>query len=146
MEQSDIDRFCKYIDFTDTCWLWTGSKCPGGYGQFRYQRIQWMTHRFALVLAGETLIKGLDVCHSCRNKHCVNPAHLRQDTKKSNAYDRIADGTAPIGENCGTSKLTEEQVLAIRASDKSQKQLAKEYNVAHQSISKIIQRKNWKHI
>ena len=145
MEQSDIDRFFTHVNKTDTCLLWTVYICIK-YGHFRCQGNKWRSHRLALVLAGETLIKGLDVCHSCRNKHCVNPAHLRQDTRKANQHDRIADGTDTRGEKSVHSKLTNEKVLAIRASNKSQNELAKEYNVSYQLISSVISRQRWSHI
>ena len=141
-----LERFCDFVDFTDTCWLWTGCKNEGGYGTFNVGGKMCRAHRVALVLAGETLIEGLEVCHSCRNRHCVNPGHLRQDTTKANQFDRIADGTDNIGSRNPACKLTEEQALEIRTSDKSQTELAAKYNVSNQLISKIIHKKRWKHI
>lgn len=32
---SEIDRFWAKVDKTDSCWLWTASVKPKGYGQFR---------------------------------------------------------------------------------------------------------------
>ena len=106
----------------------------------------WMTHRFALVLAGETLIEGLYVCHSCRNKHCVNPEHLRQDTASANSIDKYNDGTDNRGSKHPMVKLTNEQVLAIRASDKTNVELARIYDITQSNVSSIINRKSWKHI
>jgi 5-methylcytosine-specific restriction endonuclease McrA len=50
------------------------------------------------------------------------------------------------GENNPNSKLTDIQVLEIRASNKTQVVLAKEYGVAQPTISSIIRRKLWSHI
>ena len=52
----------------------------------------------------------------------------------------------PNGEKHHKSKLTEVQVLEIRNSDLSQKELTILYNVKQPLISAIINRKKWKHI
>jgi len=48
----------------------------------------------------------------------------------------------------GTSakKLSAEKVLAIRADNRSRKEIAAEYGVSVTSIDNIINRKRWKHI
>jgi predicted XRE-type DNA-binding protein len=52
----------------------------------------------------------------------------------------------PNGEKHHKSKLTEVQVLEIRNSHLSQKELTILYNVKQPLISAIINRKKWKHI
>lgn len=54
------------------------------------------------------------------------------------------------GENIGTSKLREEQVLEIRSKFKpykyTRKMLSLEYNVSEATIKDIILKKSWKHV
>lgn len=50
------------------------------------------------------------------------------------------------GEENGGSKLTNKCILDIRASELSQVELAKIYNVLQSNIHCIIKRKTWKHI
>jgi hypothetical protein len=50
------------------------------------------------------------------------------------------------GENSCRSKLTEEQVLEIRRSSLSEKELASIYSVNQASINNVKNRKRWKHI
>lgn len=51
------------------------------------------------------------------------------------------------GERNGASKLTEKDILAIRNNkDKNQRQLAKEFGISFQHVSKILKRQEWKHI
>jgi len=51
------------------------------------------------------------------------------------------------GSKHGRAKLTNEIVLTIRASkNKTHQQLADEFQICRQHISKIINRKSWKHI
>ena len=53
---------------------------------------------------------------------------------------------SPFGEKHGKSKLTELQVLEIRNSSLSKKELAVLYNVSERNINFIINRRGWKHI
>lgn len=50
------------------------------------------------------------------------------------------------GENNGNAKLTEQDILKIRHSDKKCKELSIEYKVAYNTILGIKKRKSWKHI
>ena len=53
-----------------------------------------------------------------------------------------------IGEKAGACKLTEKQVLEIRAIGKTKtlKEIGGKYKVSPHAISKILNRKTWKHI
>jgi len=53
---------------------------------------------------------------------------------------------SPKGENVNGSKLTEKEVLEIRASNITQKELAVMYKISKQNISFIKRRKRWTHI
>lgn len=50
------------------------------------------------------------------------------------------------GETNGSAKLTEADVLAIRADSRTQVAIAKAYGIAQTQVSRIIRRKSWKHI
>ena len=66
---------------------------------------------------------------------------------EENCNDRAKNGTAPFGENNGTSKLTEKQVLEIFFSDeRDQNVLAERYGVVQTLISQIWRKTIWKHI
>lgn len=51
-----------------------------------------------------------------------------------------------LGETCYAAKLTEQDVLYIRASAETGKSLALKYGVSPQSITDIRKRRSWKHI
>lgn len=59
------------------------------------------------------------------------------------------NGGLPIGERCGSHKLTEKQVLEIRekyGSGLPSRDIATECGVAHTTILKIARGQRWKHV
>lgn len=86
---SHEDRFWYYVDKTDTCWNWTGgrsAKNRGGYGKFLNDVL---AHRFSYEMHKGPIPAGMSIDHTCHNKQCVNPEHLRTVTKKQNAENMI---------------------------------------------------------
>jgi hypothetical protein len=60
----------------DGCWDWRGGKDPGGYGTMTNRKKQHKAHRFVYELIVGPIPDGLQLDHLCRNRGCVNPAHL----------------------------------------------------------------------
>jgi hypothetical protein len=69
----------------DECWPWMGARNAWGYGRFdpgtRHQR---GAHQVAYELTVGPVPEGLQLDHLCRNRTCVNPAHLEPVTCKEN--------------------------------------------------------------
>ena len=149
MDEKTLERFFAQVEKTESCWLWTGHT-KNGYGGFQYDGKPQRAHRLSYIHFKGAIPAGLEICHApspiCHNRACVNPDHLRADTRSGNAADRVLDGTDARGEKNAKSKLTEAQILEIRASDERQWALAKRYDVSQSRISSIICRKNWKHL
>jgi hypothetical protein len=80
------ERFFAKVDKShgdDGCWLWTGSKNAKGYGQFKFDGLPHLAHRVAYMMEhGEIEDEVLD--HLCRNRACVNPAHLEPVSVREN--------------------------------------------------------------
>lgn len=139
------------------CWLWLGAT-RDGYGQFSYNGRWVLATHVALALAGRPLRDGEDALHSCNNPPCVNPAHLRAGDDAANVADMIRDGrhgrwTMPErnarGEQNGRSKLTRDQVVAIRdeaASGASEREIARRYGINRGTTHRIVSRRSWRSV
>jgi hypothetical protein len=74
------------------CWEWTASKAHG-YGQFgvRAGDVR-MAHRYAYEYLVAPIPVDLQIDHLCRNRRCVNPAHLEPVTLVENVMRGIGPG------------------------------------------------------
>ncbi len=78
-----ITRFWEKVELTSTCWNWTASTTKG-YGQFCVDRTPRAAHRIAWEQLRGPIPDGLTLDHLCRNRRCVNPAHLEPVSMRIN--------------------------------------------------------------
>lgn len=157
--ESDKYRFWSKVELTanpDKCWNWIGSKRRRGYGQFcitlspgKERNI--VSSRLAYFIHTNVDPTGNAVLHTCDNTSCVNPNHLVLGTNKDNTADMMKKGRGvqPKGSHHGQSKLTENDVLDIKAAfykGATQVDLSRKYSVYQSVISRIVNNKSWKHI
>lgn len=77
------------LDKESGCWVWTASGNAGGYGRITIKRRSVCVHRLAYeALVGPIPAETLD--HLCRNRACVNPAHLDPVPKRVNTLRGIS--------------------------------------------------------
>lgn len=75
----------------EECWLWKEGTFSNGYGRFKQNYKSLRAHRVALTLVRGQAPFGRDLAlHSCHNKLCCNPLHLRWGTHEENMEDRAA--------------------------------------------------------
>lgn len=153
-------RFWRYVQKgpASACWEWQGKSKVRGYGVLSLGGRgagKMLAHRFAYTLMVGPIPEGggphgTVVMHTCDNRLCCNPAHLRLGTQADNVADmnRKRRGKVPAlkGSAHPRARFTEDDIRRIRASDKSNVELGRKYGCARQVIGNIRRRTTWKHV
>ena len=139
----------------DGCWEWCGCVQGNGYSRVRYNGKTEYGHRLSYIAFKGDIPEGMDVCHTCDNRKCVNPDHLFLGSRAENMQDCAKKGrttkgrTIVFGERSGTSKLTDKDVIAARELAKSgvlPRVIAEKFGVHADTIRHAVKRKTWRHI
>jgi hypothetical protein len=123
------------------CWEWTGPRLKG-YGRFVFEG-KWRAHRVAWEMAaGRPPPAGLEVCHSCDNPPCCNPAHLWVGTHAENMADMAAKGRSRGTLSPGV-RLDEMDLEMIRVLRRRlpRRAIANRFGVSEPTIQKIVARR-----
>jgi hypothetical protein len=142
----------------DECWPWMGTTATQGYGTLgrgdgtrrliRAHRAVW--EQFNGPIPEHDSSHGLVIMHTCDNRACCNPAHLRLGTQGDNVRDMGDKGRRRSpqrrGETNPNARLTAELVRLFRASPKTATALAREYGCDQTTVSQIRRGKTWKHV
>jgi hypothetical protein len=137
------------------CWEWTHQTNEKGYGIVRIWERPIKVHRLFFEIFYEHPPDNLMVLHTCDNRKCCNPEHLKLGTAEDNTKDMLSKGREARGkerypDRDGTSnpaaKLNWDKVYEIREKSKAGRSghsLAKEYGVSNCAIYRIIKNKGW---
>lgn len=138
------DKLARFTDrrSPDECWPWLGHVATNGYGRVGVDGKRMPAHRLALVLSGVAIADGLDACHTCDNRLCVNPAHLYAGTRAQNMSDctERRRHNKPRGEAHWCAKLSSVQVAelrTLRSAGVGVVALAEKYGINHGTVSRI---------
>lgn len=147
IKRNDLES---YMDKSGDCWIWTDRVNAWGYGFYTEDGKTKFSHREMYKRYIGQIAEGLVVMHKCDNPSCCNPKHLEIGSHRDNQLDKVKKGRQATGEKCGTSILTEKQVLVMRemyATGKyTYKQIADLYEVCKDTCQKAIRGINWGHI
>ena len=86
------NRFWPFVNKTESCWLWTGSCNPNGYGQISRERRGMnpvLAHRLSWRIHFGEDPGGNCVLHHCDNPKCVRPDHLFLGDMADNTHDMM---------------------------------------------------------
>lgn len=143
-------EFIRSIDTSSQgCILWPyGMK--GKYGAVWYNGKQHGAHRVSLIIhCSDAPSPDHYACHNpiaCGNPACINPNHLRWDTAHGNTYDRIISGTWPGGFNNANCKLGRDQIIDIRNSKLTYRELCEIHGISKTTVHVIKTGKRWAHV
>ena len=136
------------VDPDRGCWLKKPTTGNRGYAKMKTIKngkpVSERGHRFSWRAFNGEIPEGLDVLHRCDVRNCMNPSHLFLGTNLDNINDKIAKNRQPKGEEIRSAKLTEEAVRFIRKSDKTIRELAKQFNVDKSTIRQVKLKITWK--
>ena len=84
------------MTLNESCWIWTRGRFPNGYGQaWKHAQRTKPTGRYGRPIQAHRLVYemycgpvpgGMHLDHICRQRGCVNPAHLRVVTCRENVH------------------------------------------------------------
>lgn len=125
------------------CMEWIKYKTPAGYGEVSFQGKKILVGQLILTyFQGDS--NGRHMLHLCDNKTCINSDHLNWGSAGENVIHRMIRGPRNI--KC---KLNSDNIKDIRILSKNglqQKIIAKQFNVAPNTISAILSGKSWSYI
>ena len=84
MRAQQWDRWWGSFLLGDGCWSWIASKNNYGYGQFPVGYSKHAAHRMSYEMFSGPIATGMQIDHLCRNRSCVNPAHMEVVTQAEN--------------------------------------------------------------
>jgi len=76
------------LDPASGCHIWHGAVNDAGYGTLGLSGHSHRAHRLAWSERHGPIPPGMDICHRCDERRCVNPDHLFVDSHASNMADR----------------------------------------------------------
>ena len=151
------DRFWTKVSrpSPDACWEWLASK-RNGYGVIgsgQAQRVVY-ANRYSWefwigpIPSGGPGHHGWCIIHTCDNRACVNPAHMRLGSQGENVRDMIDKGRRGLSSK-PWGRLLPDQVREIRnlvASGVAMSPVGERFGITRQSVSMIVNRHIWKDI
>ena len=148
-----LDYWSEPYAGADTCRLWRGGLSSKGYGLLKWKGRRVRAHRATWECERGPIPEGMEVCHHCDTPACRNIDHLFLGTQADNMADMVAKGRqgargGPPGEAHGGAKLTEAEVIQIRAIPRGvpYRLIGSRYGISGNTVGKIRRGQRWRHL
>jgi len=139
-------RPIEYVEDENGCFICTSHKPDmDGYPRIMIDYKLIRMNRFVYNQSNGDIPAGEVVRHTCNNATCINPNHLITGTQAENMNDLAISGILK-GERNVQSRITEEDVIFIRTSDLSIKELMLKFGLKQTQLYSIRNYKAWKHV
>lgn len=138
-----VDLF-KFNEITG-CINWQGRLDFDGYGRFKIENSNKseLIHRIVFRTIHGNIPDSMMITHKCDNRKCCNPLHLALGDAISNNKERVDRGRSNNGERNGQSKLTEDEVIAIKRYSGTNVSIADFLGIASSQIRRIKNGEQW---
>jgi hypothetical protein len=131
---------------TDDCIPWPFYCMANGYGQVGDHGGMRLAHRVLCEMAhGPALFDGAQAAHSCANRSCVNPQHVRWATQAENEDDKRGHGTWDTRKS--SAKITAEiarQIREDRNTGLTHKQIAELRGTSKAIVTQVLNFRSWR--
>lgn len=125
---------------TNECVLWPFGQNGDGYGVLWCNSRPHRAHRLVCrEVNGPPPFRRAHAAHTCGNRDCVNPQHIRWATHSENMQDKKIHGTDwhPRGDDHPNVKVPAAAIPLIISDERANKAVAEEYGVSASLIQKI---------
>lgn len=148
-----INTITKHVVEDGDCWNWTGAmQSCGSTPTMNYKRKVGAVRRFILLERGHNQ-PGMVATYTCGNPLCVHPEHtdwskrkvVQQRTTQEQGHQNNTVRNKKIADKARqNSKLTHEQVLAVREAEGNQYEIAARFGISQATVSAIKLGKTWR--
>jgi hypothetical protein len=143
-------RIVSYEVDANNCWNVTSHSSGGApgkdYPQAFFDGKERHLHRVSYEHFIGPITKGMVIMHTCDNRKCINPNHLKAGTINDNNQDMTRKLRNKRGSNHHWAKVNEGQVKEIRKLYKDglfQREIAERFGIKQMAVSQIVRRKTW---
>lgn len=137
------------------CWIWQKKLSNNGYGEYAFGKGKnGRAHRVSYFAHVGEIPDGMDVCHRCDVRACVNPDHLFLGSRSDNLQDasrkrRLSRTHQKKGSAHPASKLREEDIPVIRRrleTGHPKARIARDYGISDRVVLLIARGEAWRHV